>query len=108
MTTAAHGSMEVESVVRGHHVYKSVWTPVSGEELAVTPEVKNSHDRYVVAVLKNGEVVGHIPRELSRTFYFFLKHSGEISCVITGKRKYGVGLEVPCIYKVKGSSRLTE
>ena len=44
-TTTARGSMEVKSVVRGHHVYKSVWTPVSGEELAVAPEANNSHDR---------------------------------------------------------------
>ena len=85
--------MEVESVVRGHHVYKSVWTPVSGEELAVVPEAKNSHDRYAVDVLKDGEVVGHITRELSRTFYFILKHSGEISCVIMGKQKYEVGFK---------------
>ena len=26
---------EKESVVRGHHVYKAIWTPVIGEELEV-------------------------------------------------------------------------
>ena len=27
------GVYEKESVVRGHHIYKTVWTPVIGEEL---------------------------------------------------------------------------
>ena len=30
--------MEIQSVERGHHVYKCVWTPVNGEELCVVPE----------------------------------------------------------------------
>ena len=29
------GVYEKESVVRGHHIYKTVWTPVIGEELPV-------------------------------------------------------------------------
>ena len=29
---------EKESVVRGHHVYKAIWTPVIGEELEVRTE----------------------------------------------------------------------
>ena len=30
--------MEIQSVERGHHVYKCVWTPVNGDELCVVPE----------------------------------------------------------------------
>ena len=30
--------MEIQSVERGHHVYKRVWTPVNGDELCVVPE----------------------------------------------------------------------
>ena len=38
------------SVIRGHHVYKSIWTPVLGE---VSREEGNAHDRFAVCV-KNG------------------------------------------------------
>ena len=39
-----------ESVVRGHHVYKAVWTPFVGEILDARREDENSHDRHAVAV----------------------------------------------------------
>ena len=82
--------------------------PVIGETLTVLPEENNIHDRHAVTVMKDNEIVGHVPRELSRLLYHFLKHSGEVSCVITGRRQYGVGLEGPCVYKVKGKPRLIE
>ena len=56
--------MDVQSVVRGHNVYKHVWAPVTGEELTVLPEESNIHDSHAVAVMKDDEIVGHVPREL--------------------------------------------
>ena len=53
--------MEVQSVVRGHHVYKCVWTPVTGKELTVIPEDNNDHDSHAVVVMKDGEAIGHVP-----------------------------------------------
>ena len=55
------GVYEKESVVRGHHIYKikTVWTPVIGEELPVEREEDNQHDQHAVAVVKNGDIVGH-------------------------------------------------
>ena len=35
-----------DSVVRGHHVYKTVWTPVIGGELNLEREESNEHDEY--------------------------------------------------------------
>ena len=55
----------LESYARGHHVYHTVWTPVIGEVLPVKREETNLYDRFGVAVLKDGEVVGHVPRILS-------------------------------------------
>ena len=52
--------MDVQSIVRGHHVYKLVWTPVTGEELTVLPEENNIDDSHAVAVIKEEEIVGHI------------------------------------------------
>ena len=95
-----------ESVVRGHHIYKTSWTPVIGEELPAEREENNEHDEHAVAVRKNGVIVGHVPRSFSRVSWFFLRHGGDITCRITGKRKLGVGLEVPCIYLYAGSVRM--
>ena len=40
---------ELESAVRGFHVYKPTWTPVIGEELTAERESGNSEDRFAVA-----------------------------------------------------------
>ena len=48
----------------------------------------NSSDRYVVAVLKDDVVVGHLPRQLSRILSLFLLRNGTIDCVVTGGRRY--------------------
>ena len=104
---AVRSAYEKKSVVRGHHIYKALWTPSIGEELLVEREDGNQHDDHAVAVIKNGDIVGHMPRSFSRVSWFFLERGGEITCRITGKRKLGVGLEVPCVYIYVGSARMT-
>ena len=39
-----------EIIVRGHHVYKEVWRPATGQELPVLVELSNRHDRRAVAL----------------------------------------------------------
>ena len=56
----------LDSTVRGHHVYKTVWTPFLGEILTAIPESENNHDRHAVCVKKGREIVGRVP--LPRTF----------------------------------------
>ncbi len=34
----------LDSVVRGHHVYKRNWTPTVGEQLQLRPEEDNESD----------------------------------------------------------------
>ena len=98
-----------ESVIRGHHVFKDVWTPHSGEILLVEKEPGNAHDRRAVALLKaDRTTVGHMPREFSRVFWHYLSHGGKISCEVMGRRKFGKGPEVPCIYKFLGSEKLVK
>ncbi len=97
---------EKASVVRGHHIYKASWTPKIGEEHPLKTEERNDHDNHAVAVMKNDNVVGNVPRSISKVTWFFLKRSGKVTCRITGKRKYGVGLEVPCVYTYSGPSRI--
>ena len=43
---------EKASVVRGHHIYKSLWTPEVNEILLLRRETGNEHDEYAVAVLQ--------------------------------------------------------
>ena len=93
--------------MRGHHIYKAIWTPQLAEHLGVSREDENAHDTYAVRVFKTDTgTVGHVPREYSRMFHFFLFHCGRISCEITGHRKKGHGLEVPCIYHLVGDKKL--
>ena len=66
-----------ESVVRGHHVYKEVWRPIIGQELPVLSEPSNIHDQRAVAIYLDGVVVNHIPREIAKILWFFLKHDGK-------------------------------
>ena len=56
--------LEVESCVRGHHVYSSIWTPELEEALVCERELDNTEDRYAVAVLKDEVIIGHIPRKI--------------------------------------------
>ena len=40
-----------ESVFRGHHIFKGIWTPRTGEIVQVRQEAGDSHDRNAVALL---------------------------------------------------------
>ena len=108
--TETSSDFQLEGVVRGHHVFKSVWTPVVGEDLPLQQEPDNSYDSFAVTIMKEHAVVGRVPRELSYSFWTFIQNGGEISCQVTGHRKKGRGLEVPCIYRFKtnGNGQLLE
>ena len=105
-------TFRIESTVRGHHVYNAAWSPYIGEELPVQREVNNIHDDFAVAVLKNGNTVGHVPREISRVCWYFLHKSGsEMTCIVNGDRRRsevdGKGLVVPCMYTSSEGSKNT-
>ena len=81
----------LESCVRGFHVYKAVWTPTLHECLQARQDLGNPQDHYAVAVCRadatGSRIVGHVPREFSRLFWYFLQNDGEITCRITGSRR---------------------
>ncbi len=77
-----------------------------GEELTVRIDDNNEHDQYAVDVVKDDVVVGHVPQEVTRVSYYFIRHGGQMKCQITGRRKLGKGLVVPCIYCYSGPSRI--
>ena len=95
--------IEVESVIRGYHVYKEIWTAMLGEVLTCKREADNFHDRFAVAIMKRSDVVGHVPKKISTICSLFLR-SGTITCEVNGSRQYSAdlhrgGLEVPCKMK---------
>ena len=71
----------VKCSVRGHQVYKRIWSSCVGEQFESFCKEDNEHDKYGMAVhLKNSlTVVGHIPREITCTCHFFIKNKGEIT-----------------------------
>ena len=94
--------------MRGHHIYKRIWTPSIGEQLSLPAEENNCFDKHAVAVVKDGEVVGHIPRNISRISWYFLKGGGSITAEIVDRRRFGLGLEVPCIYTFTGPKKMID
>ena len=66
----ARASFQMESFVRGHHVYFTSWTPTVIEVLPVKHEVLSKYDHFTVAMWKDEEVVGHVPRAKRKTTFF--------------------------------------
>ena len=96
----------MRSVVRGFHVYHTVWTPVLGEELECKREFGNVVDRYAVGVHKSdGSLVGHLPRKISTLCAIFLRRGGSINCEVTGRRQYSRDLEMQSILILRGEKK---
>jgi len=64
--------------------------------------------RYAVAVKNDGgQIVGHMPRKISRTCSSFLELGVRIMARVTGHRRYSSdlvqgGLDIPCILRFTG------
>ena len=101
---------EFQSYITGHHICKNIWTPILEEKLATVKEKNNPHDKFAVAVVKDDQIVGHMPKDISKLCASVLLSGGKINCTVTGKRenKRKNGLEVPCGYQVRGPKHRTE
>ena len=105
---------EVASYVKGYHVYKRGWTPISNEVLQTRRESENPTDKYAVCLLKDGKVVGHLKKgsngRFAKTIFYFLRSSTYAKCSnkITGKPLNladGKGMQVPCMLELEGQGR---
>ena len=47
----------LESVIRGHHIYKQIWRPLVGEILTLEREEDNNHSKFTVSLLKHATVL---------------------------------------------------
>ena len=102
---------EFESAVRGYHFYQDAWNPSVGDLLHCIQEPTNEHDRFAVACVREGTeapVVGHLPREIARTCFYFLEHNGTIEACVTQSRRYCRevgGMEIPCRLRFTGKRK---
>ena len=69
-------------------------------------EEDNTGDRHAVIVTKlnSHKVMGQLPREICTVACYFLKHKGEITSKVTGRRKHSRivqgGIEIPARLKL--------
>ena len=106
--------VQFTSVIRGHHIYKSVWTPTLGEKLNCREDDRKEakqHDEYPIGTYleayTGSELVGYVPMELSHLIYTFLRANddNEVSAEVTGSRRLENGPVVPGTFKARTPSR---
>ena len=96
--------------VTGYHVYQDIWTPEIGEKLSCKEDPENPYDEYAVSVILDTELVGHVPRTISKIITNFLSTDGKVELTILAnpKRTRRNGIIVPCLYVLKGSQSIIE
>lgn len=101
--TMSNKNIVFSAAVRGFHVYKRNWKPEEGELLKSSHEEDNPYDMFSMKVCKlsTGQIVGHLPMEISRITKFIMDRGASVSLKILGRhyRRSPLvqgGLEVPC------------
>ena len=91
------------AAMRGFHVYWDVWKPLENEER----ECLNLSDMFPIKTcrLEGGQIVGHLPIEISRPTKFLLDRGAKVTAQLTGKHYkrsplFEGGLEIPCLVTV--------
>ena len=108
--------LNFETVIRGHHVYKAVWSPEIGKKLECYEDTRKEakdYDKHSVGIFKLSSkegkktLVRHIPVELSSLIDYFLKiqETNRVIAEVTGKRKREVGLAVPAKFTASTMNR---
>ena len=76
----------IDSFVCGHHVYQSIWRPFIGECFVIKRETDNPHNKFTVVVIHEGDIVGHLPRSITKNVSYFLNRGENVGfCEITGE-----------------------
>lgn len=108
MTMNYEKTSEFTAAVRGYHFYRNIWRPYMTEKLECYHEFGNVFDMFAIKTCKaSGEVVGHLPREISRATKFLLDRGAKVSAelVITSHYRRSPlvqgGLEISCKVIVK-------
>ena len=101
-----NNSLSVESVIRGHHVYKETWNLYKGGKLMCNHDKREEEKISAVGTYKDSRLVDAVPIELSFLFCKFIKkRNNKIFAEVNGGRKQEYGLIVPCIYHEYGNKK---
>ena len=100
--------------IRGFHVYKEIWYTYVQQQISFTEEPENIYDDFAVAgyatLPSSGsadpEIVGHVPRELSRYFYYAMQSGATFTARVYSARHRPLplmqgGLEIPLVVDVE-------
>jgi len=110
-------SFEIDSHVKGYHVYQNEWVPVVNEKLRTRTEPENVVDKYAVRVLSGEDVVGHLKKgksgRFAKTVFYFLRGDKDGSCSIIVRGKPvnlgdGEGMQVPSTLHFTGQKTFIE
>ena len=63
--------------------------------------------------MRGDSIIGHVPRKISSICSLFLHREGLITCQVFGAMQYSGdlvkgGLEIPCILRFEGGSKIME
>ena len=79
-------STEIDTYVKGYHVYKNIWKPTVNEELETEMEPDNVIDIFAVCVRKNTSTVGHLPLgknvKFAKMIFYFLRADQDAECKV--------------------------
>ena len=87
-----------------------IWTPKVGDEnVCLKSENENQHGKFAVAIVLEERIVEHVPKNLSKIFYQFMKIPNcTIRCKVTGKHLSlgaGYGFEIPVQCRFIGAKK---
>ena len=96
-------TFEFTAAVRGFHVFRKTWKPLLNKLLNWFNEQGNDFDYFSIKTCKkdDNEIVGHLPREISRPRKFLIDRGARVTAQITNPhyRKSPLlqgGMEVRC------------
>ena len=69
---------------------KMFGSPPLANDYSYADRIMNDYDHASCRERHEG-IVGHVPREMSRTFWHFIMYGGSVGCKITGRRTLGKG-----------------
>ena len=70
-------TLDLETFIKGHHMYKDIWTPKQGKQLDVLMKPDNRMDKFALCVKIIETIVGHLTKgtagRFARTIFYLLR-----------------------------------
>ena len=102
-----------DSVIRGYHMYKEIWEASCRLVFPCLREVGNAFNPFAVSVVRDSDIIGHVPRKISATCSLILRNRSTVKCTVTGTHQFSRdlaqgGLEIPCQLTFEGEKEYIE